>query len=103
VFNRLVLSALADLAARLRAAPALAAKADLDLVRGLAGTGDDGAVVDAGGRLLDVMLLDDLLRPVPIPNAAVLMAGGDGRRLRLERERLPARERVERGGLLEAP
>ena len=52
MFNRLVLSALADLAARLRAAPGLAPKADLDLVRGLAGTGDDGAVVDAGGRLL---------------------------------------------------
>jgi dTDP-glucose pyrophosphorylase len=39
-------------------------------------------VVDSGGRLLDVMLLDELLRPVPLPNAAVLMAGGDGSRLR---------------------
>jgi dTDP-glucose pyrophosphorylase len=39
-------------------------------------------VVDAGGRLLDVMLFDELLRPVPLPNAAVLMAGGDGSRLR---------------------
>jgi dTDP-glucose pyrophosphorylase len=39
-------------------------------------------VVDASGRLVDVMLLDDLLRPVPVPNAAVLMAGGDGSRLR---------------------
>jgi dTDP-glucose pyrophosphorylase len=39
-------------------------------------------VVDSGRRLLDVMLLDELLRPVPLPNAAVLMAGGDGSRLR---------------------
>lgn len=39
-------------------------------------------VVDASGRLMDVMLLDDLLRPVPLPNVAVLMAGGDGSRLR---------------------
>jgi selenophosphate synthetase-related protein len=52
VFNRLVLPALADLAARLRAAPGLTAKADLDLVRGLAGAGDDAAVVDADGRLV---------------------------------------------------
>ena len=46
-------------------------------------------VVDDAGRLLDVMLLDDLLRPVPIPNAAVLMAGGDGRRLRGISEAVP--------------
>jgi len=39
-------------------------------------------VVDAGGRLLDVMLLEDLLSPVPVPNVAVLMAGGAGRRMR---------------------
>jgi dTDP-glucose pyrophosphorylase len=39
-------------------------------------------VVDAAGRLVDVLLLDDLLRPVPVPNAAVLMAGGAGSRLR---------------------
>lgn len=46
-------------------------------------------VVDAGGRLVDVMLLDDLLRPLPVPNAAVLMAGGDGRRLRGISEDVP--------------
>jgi dTDP-glucose pyrophosphorylase len=46
-------------------------------------------VVDAAGRLLDVMLLEDLLRPVPLPNAAVLMAGGDGRRIRTLSEDVP--------------
>jgi dTDP-glucose pyrophosphorylase len=46
-------------------------------------------VVDASGRLVDVMLLDDLLRPVPVPNVAVLMAGGDGRRLRPFTDELP--------------
>jgi dTDP-glucose pyrophosphorylase len=39
-------------------------------------------IVDEAGRLVDVMLLDELLRPTPLPNAAVLMAGGDGSRLR---------------------
>jgi dTDP-glucose pyrophosphorylase len=46
-------------------------------------------VVDAAGRLVDVMLYDDLLRPVPLPNAAVVMAGGDGRRLRGVSEDVP--------------
>jgi dTDP-glucose pyrophosphorylase len=46
-------------------------------------------VVDAAGRLVDVMLFDDLLRPVPLPNAAVVMAGGDGRRLRGVSEDVP--------------
>src|SRR5688572_5589378 len=46
-------------------------------------------VVDAGGRLVEVMLFDDLLRPVPIPNAAVVMAGGDGRRMRGVSENVP--------------
>jgi dTDP-glucose pyrophosphorylase len=46
-------------------------------------------VVDAGGRLVDVMLLEDLLRPVPVPNAAVVMAGGDGRRMRAVSENVP--------------
>ena len=46
-------------------------------------------VVDGAGRLIDVMLFEDLLRPVPIPNAAVLMAGGDGRRLRGVSEDVP--------------
>ena len=46
-------------------------------------------LVDAGGRLVDVLLLDDLLRPTPLPNAAVLMAGGDGTRLRPLTESVP--------------
>jgi dTDP-glucose pyrophosphorylase len=46
-------------------------------------------VVDAAGRLVDVMLFEDLLRPVPIPNAAVVMAGGDGRRMRALSDEVP--------------
>ena len=46
-------------------------------------------VVDAAGRLVDVMLLEDLLRPLPIPNAAVVMAGGDGRRIRALSDEVP--------------
>ena len=46
-------------------------------------------VVDAAGRLVDVMLLEDLLRPLPIPNAAVVMAGGDGRRMRALSDEVP--------------
>lgn len=38
-------------------------------------------LVDARRRLVDVLFLDDLLRPAPLPNAAVIMAGGAGRRL----------------------
>lgn len=39
-------------------------------------------VVDERGRLADVILLDEALRPAALPNAAVLMAGGEGSRLR---------------------
>jgi dTDP-glucose pyrophosphorylase len=46
-------------------------------------------VVDGTGTLVDVMLFEDLLRPVPVPNAAVLMAGGDGRRMRALSEDVP--------------
>jgi len=46
-------------------------------------------VVDAAGRIVDVMLLEELLRPLPVPNAAVLMAGGDGRRMRGVSEDVP--------------
>src|SRR5262249_23758740 len=39
-------------------------------------------LVDAGGRLQDVLLLDDLLAPLgPLDTLAVVMAGGEGRRL----------------------
>jgi dTDP-glucose pyrophosphorylase len=46
-------------------------------------------VVDAERKLIDVLLLDDLLRPAALPNAAVLMAGGDGTRLRPLTESTP--------------
>jgi len=46
-------------------------------------------VLDSSGRLVDVMLFEDLLRPVPLPNAAVVMAGGDGRRMRTFSEDVP--------------
>jgi NDP-sugar pyrophosphorylase family protein len=46
-------------------------------------------VVDATDRLVDILLLDDLLQPVPLPNAAVLMAGGDGSRLRPLTDAIP--------------
>jgi dTDP-glucose pyrophosphorylase len=38
-------------------------------------------LIDAERRLVDVLFLDELLRPAPLPNAAVIMAGGAGRRL----------------------
>jgi NDP-sugar pyrophosphorylase family protein len=38
-------------------------------------------LLDAERRLVDVVFLDDLLSPAPLPNAAVIMAGGFGRRL----------------------
>jgi dTDP-glucose pyrophosphorylase len=46
-------------------------------------------LVDAGRRLVDLVFLDDLLRPAPLPNAAVIMAGGEGRRLRPLTEAMP--------------
>jgi dTDP-glucose pyrophosphorylase len=40
-------------------------------------------LVDAGGVVVDLLLLDDLLAPpVALPAVAVVMAGGEGRRLR---------------------
>ena len=39
-------------------------------------------LVDDAGRVVDVLLLDELLETGRIPNHAVLMAGGDGKRLR---------------------
>jgi dTDP-glucose pyrophosphorylase len=39
-------------------------------------------IVETDGRLVDVLLLDDLLHPAALPNAAVVMAGGYGTRLR---------------------
>ncbi len=39
-------------------------------------------LLDGRGRLVDVLLLEDLLDAGRLPNQAVLMAGGDGKRLR---------------------
>jgi len=46
-------------------------------------------LVDTDGRLADLVLLDDLLEPRPLPNRAVLMAGGAGQRLRPLTESVP--------------
>ena len=46
-------------------------------------------LVDADGRLADLLVLDDLLAPAALPNHAVLMAGGDGTRLRPLTESVP--------------
>jgi len=39
-------------------------------------------IVESDGRLVEVLLLDDLLHPAALPNVAVVMAGGYGTRLR---------------------
>jgi dTDP-glucose pyrophosphorylase len=39
-------------------------------------------IVESDGRLVEVLLLDDLLHPAALPNVAVVMAGGYGMRLR---------------------
>jgi len=39
-------------------------------------------IVDAQGRVVRLFLLEELLRPRTLPNAVVLMAGGEGKRLR---------------------
>jgi dTDP-glucose pyrophosphorylase len=46
-------------------------------------------LVDAAGRLQDVVFLDDLLARTPLPAAAVIMAGGMGTRLRPLTEETP--------------
>jgi dTDP-glucose pyrophosphorylase len=46
-------------------------------------------LVDAAGRVVDVLLLEDLLETGRVPNHAVLMAGGDGKRLRPLTESVP--------------
>lgn len=46
-------------------------------------------LVDAAGRLTDVVFLDDILARVPLPAAAVIMAGGMGTRLRPLTEETP--------------
>jgi dTDP-glucose pyrophosphorylase len=47
-------------------------------------------LLDAGGRVVEVLILDDLLAPRPaLRNRAVIMAGGQGRRLRPLTESTP--------------
>lgn len=46
-------------------------------------------LVDGAGRLVDLVWLEDLLDIGRIPNHAVLMAGGDGKRLRPLTEAMP--------------
>jgi len=46
-------------------------------------------VVDAERRVVDLLFLDDLVAPPPLPNAAVIMAGGEGKRLRPLTESTP--------------
>jgi NDP-sugar pyrophosphorylase family protein len=46
-------------------------------------------VVDERGLLVDLLVLEDLLEPPPLPNAAVIMAGGVGSRLRPLTETVP--------------
>ena len=39
-------------------------------------------VIDGTGKLLDLFLIEDLLKPATLTNTAVIMAGGEGKRLR---------------------
>jgi dTDP-glucose pyrophosphorylase len=46
-------------------------------------------LIDGAGRVVDVLLLEDLLDSGRVPNHAVLMAGGDGKRLRPLTDSIP--------------
>ena len=46
-------------------------------------------VLDAVGRVVKLLLLQELLAPVQLPNAIVIMAGGKGTRLRPHTEHCP--------------
>jgi len=46
-------------------------------------------LVDGGGRLVDLVFLDELLARAPLPASAVIMAGGMGTRLRPLTEEMP--------------
>jgi len=69
------------------AAPGLAPGAALALMRRRAIR--QLPVVDAEQRVVDLLFLDDLVAPAPLPNAAVIMAGGQGKRLRPLTEATP--------------
>ena len=46
-------------------------------------------VIDHDGRVVELLLLQDLLVPAQLPNAVVIMAGGKGTRLRPHTEHCP--------------
>ena len=46
-------------------------------------------VIDSEGRVVQVLLLNELLAPAQLPNAVVIMAGGKGTRLRPHTEHCP--------------
>jgi len=46
-------------------------------------------VVDGTRRVVDLLLLEDLIAPPPLPACAVIMAGGEGKRLRPLTEATP--------------
>lgn len=46
-------------------------------------------VLDSQGRVVELLLLQDLLSPTHLPNAVVIMAGGKGTRLRPHTEHCP--------------
>lgn len=46
-------------------------------------------VVDSQGRVVELLLLQELLAPAQLPNAVVIMAGGKGTRLRPHTEHCP--------------
>ena len=46
-------------------------------------------VLDNQGRPVEILLLQDLLRPLTLQNAVVIMAGGEGKRLRPQTELCP--------------
>ena len=52
--------------------------------------------VDADGHVVDIFFLDGPERYEPLPNAAVLMAGGRGERLRPLTTDLPEADAVDR-------
>ena len=46
-------------------------------------------VLDADDRVVELLLLQEMLAPVQLPNAVVIMAGGKGTRLRPHTEHCP--------------
>jgi dTDP-glucose pyrophosphorylase len=65
--------------------PGRAAAVELMLARGIRHL----PIVDADRRLVDVLFLEEQIAPPPLPVPAVIMAGGEGRRLRPLTEATP--------------